>query len=82
MADERRDKGESEVERHNRRLGMRLFLVYLLVYVGFVGMMMVNYRWGGAQLMAGLNVAVVYGMGLIVGAMALSVIYTWLARTE
>ena len=56
-------------------LGVKLFLVYLAVYGGFVGL---NAFWPDVMrrpAFAGVNLAIVYGMGLIVGAFVLAVIY-------
>jgi uncharacterized membrane protein (DUF485 family) len=59
----------------NRRLGLILFLVYLLLYGGFVGLIVVDYKIMAHVVFAGLNLAIVYGMGLILAAIALSIVY-------
>lgn len=66
----------------NSRNGMILFLVYLAIYGGFVGLnafcpdiMDMTPLWG-------LNVAVLYGLALIVIAMVLALIYSWLCRAQ
>jgi uncharacterized membrane protein (DUF485 family) len=69
------------VERHNSRLGLRLFAVYFVAYVAYV---LINSFW--PSLMdevpwGGLNVAVISGLGLIGGAMVLALIYAMLCRT-
>ena len=69
------------VERYNARLGLFLFAVYLLAYGAFV---IINAFWPALMdrvVAAGLNLAVVYGLGLIVGALVLALIYTCLCRT-
>ena len=66
----------------NTRLGLILFAFYLALYLGFV---LINaYR---AQMMetivvAGLNLAIVYGFALIVVALVLALIYGVACRTE
>jgi uncharacterized membrane protein (DUF485 family) len=63
------------VERYNARLGLRLFGLYLAVYAAFVA---VNAFWPALMdivVWAGLNLAVVSGLGLIVGAFVLSLVY-------
>ena len=74
--DEPRDPA---AERHNARLGLALFAVYLLGYGTYV---LVNAFWPGAMdtLIGGVNLAVVSGMGLIVGALVLALIYAALCR--
>jgi uncharacterized membrane protein (DUF485 family) len=72
----------SPVERYNRRLGLVLFFAYLMFYVGFVGVIVVDYRLMGTVVFAGLNLAIVYGMGLIVSAILLSIIFMFACRKE
>ena len=60
---------------HNARIGLVLFGVYLTLYAGFV---LLNAF--AADLMektpfAGLNVAILYGFGLIIGALVMALIY-------
>lgn len=71
---------DPEVARSNARLGLVLFAVYLLAYGSFVGM-----NAFAPQVMdvvvGRLNVAVVYGLALIGGAVVLAVAYALLCRT-
>lgn len=55
--------------------GIWLFVVYLLVYAGFVGINLLRPQWMGASALAGLNLAVVYGFGLILLAIGLGLVY-------
>ncbi len=64
----------------NARLGLWLFGVYLLLYGGFVGISALAPQLLEAQPVAGINLAIVYGMGLIVAAFALALVYGWLCR--
>lgn len=66
---------------HNARLGLRLFCVYLLLYAGFVGINAFAADKMEATPIAGLNIAILYGFGLIIGALLLSFVYGMLCRT-
>lgn len=57
------------------RIGMVLFLVYSLVYAGFVLINTVSPKAMGTVVLAGLNLAVVYGFGLIVLAIVMGLVY-------
>ena len=66
----------------NSRLGLILFAVYTALYVGF---MVISAFWPDVMdrtPVAGLNVAIIYGMTLIVTALVLALIYSWLCRTD
>lgn len=67
-------------ERFNRRLGLILFFIYLALYGAFVAIVAIDYRIMGRIVFSGLNLAIVYGMGLIVGAFLLALVYMGLAR--
>ena len=57
------------------RLGLILFGVYSLIYAGFVLINTFNPKLMGAEVFSGLNLAVVYGFGLIVLAIIMGLIY-------
>jgi len=74
---------ETLVDRtRNARLGRWLFFFYLALYVGY--MYLVAFRadvmrqlpWGGV------NVAVLYGFGLIAAALVVALVYGWLCRVR
>jgi uncharacterized membrane protein (DUF485 family) len=68
--------------RRNTRYGLFLFGAYLLIYSGFV---LLNAFWPsvmGREVAGGINVAIAYGMGLIIAALALALIYGWLCRSS
>ena len=78
------DSGPDPASSYKSRLGVVMFIIYCAVYAGFV---LVNVVAEGKAMavivVAGLNVAVVYGMGLIIFALALALIYNQLcARKE
>jgi len=58
-----------------RRLGVILFAVYGAVYTGFVVINLVRPALMGRVAVGGLNVAVVYGFGLIVLALLMALVY-------
>ena len=66
--------GEDKSAGYKTRTGLWMFFVYCIVYAGFI---VVNSVW--PQLMAkplgSSNLAVIYGMGLIIFALALAVAY-------
>ena len=66
----------------NARLGLWLFAMYLAFYGGFVLLAAFRPAALEATPLAGVNMAVWYGFGLIVGALALACVYGWLCRTE
>ncbi|MXV16994.1 DUF485 domain-containing protein [Hufsiella ginkgonis] len=60
------------------RLGVWFFFVYLFFYAGFVVIGVLNYELLSHEVWGGLNLAIVYGIGLIVFAVLLGVIYNYL----
>jgi hypothetical protein len=67
--------GRDPASQYKTRLGVWMFLVYGLIYAGFVA---INLLWPGAMesvVALGLNLAVVYGFGLIVFALILAIVY-------
>jgi uncharacterized membrane protein (DUF485 family) len=58
-----------------RRLGVIMFLAYGAVYAGFIAVNLVSPVLMEAIVGAGLNLAVVYGLGLIVLALLLALVY-------
>lgn len=61
------------------RIGLFLFSLYSAFYAGFVVLGAAAPGVMEATPVAGLNVAVLYGFGLIVAAFVLAVAYGWLA---
>lgn len=57
------------------RLGVALFIVYGLFYAGFVVINTLSPATMGREILLGLNLAVVYGFGLIIVAIILGLIY-------
>jgi uncharacterized membrane protein (DUF485 family) len=66
----------------NARYGLVLFLAYLVVYVGFVALSAFSPATMARPVVAGVNVAVVYGFGLIALAFVLAIVYMVLCGRE
>ena len=64
---------------YNARLGLVLFVIYLIIYGVFVALCTFALDTMGRP-MLGMNVAVCYGFGLIVTAFVLAAIYLFLCR--
>lgn len=64
-----------EIITRNARYGLILFLVYLVVYGGFVALSAFSPETMAAPAIAGVNVAVVYGFVLIGLALVLAIVY-------
>jgi len=64
----------------NASLGMKLFLLYLAFYVVYVGLAAFAPEKLRAVGLFGLNVAVLYGFGLIIAALLLALVYAWVCR--
>lgn len=69
--------GKDHSIEYKTRLGVILFFVYLLVYAGFVAIGIFYPQMMGAKAIAGLNLAFVYGMGLIVLAIIMGLVYNY-----
>ncbi|MCA9233035.1 MAG: DUF485 domain-containing protein [Planctomycetales bacterium] len=59
----------------NTRIGMVLFTIYLLFYGGFVLLNTFSPSTMEATPVAGINVAILYGFGLIIVAFMLALLY-------
>ncbi len=66
-------------ERHNARLGLILFGVYLFAYAAYMLINAFAPKWMD-EVVGGVNVAVVSGFGLIGGAVLLAVVYAFACR--
>lgn len=62
-------------ERRNSRIGLVLFFIYLIIYGAFVWLSAFDAEFMASHAVAGVNVAVAWGFGLIVGALVLALIY-------
>lgn len=60
-------------------LGLRLFPVYLILYGGYMGITVFAPSWMAATIV-GINIAILYGLALIVVALLLALVYVTLLR--
>lgn len=67
--------GKDPAFAYKRRLGVIMFIIYGAIYAGFVVVNLVTPQHMGDMVFAGLDVAVVYGFGLIVLALILALVY-------
>ena len=61
--------------KRNAHLGLWLFALYCLGYGGFMALTAFYPSVIGSKPFGGINLAIIYGFGLIVGALILAVIY-------
>ena len=70
------------MESKNARLGLQLFFVYLFLYGGFVLINTFSPETMELTPVAGINLAILYGFGLIIAALVLSLIYGVMCKGE
>ncbi len=66
--------------RRRARLGLVLFSVYFVLYVGFMLLNVFDPAFMERTPFAGVNLAILYGFGLIGAALVLALLYAWLCR--
>ena len=74
------DDHHPETVSRNARVGLWLFLVYLLLYGGFMALNAFFPHRMAAAPFGGVNLAVLYGLVLIVAAFVLALVYVMLVR--
>jgi uncharacterized membrane protein (DUF485 family) len=57
------------------RAGLTLFFLYVLLYAGFMGLVLLRPEWLSWRPFGGVNLAIAYGLGLIAAALVLAAIY-------
>lgn len=67
--------GKDEAAEIKSRVGLILFGIYSLIYAGFVFINTLTPKTMGTKIIFGLNLAVVYGFGLILLAIIMGVLY-------
>ena len=77
-----KDIGETNMKNSNARLGVQLFVVYLLLYGGFVMINAFAPTMMEMTPVAGINLAILYGFGLIIAALVMALIYGALCSAE
>lgn len=74
--------GKEYASEYKSRIGLRLFAVYGILYAGFIFINTFNSKLMEAIVFAGLNLAVVYGFGLIVTAIVMGLVYNGLCTKK
>ena len=64
-----------EVSAANARAGLILFFIYLAFYAGFMALAAFAPQSMGRPVLGGVNLAITYGMGLILGAFLIAALY-------
>ena len=67
--------GRDPAAAYKTRLGVWMFLIYSILYVGFVAINLLWPKMMEGTVFAGLNLAVVYGFALIIVALIQALIY-------
>ena len=70
--------GIENASKKKARLGVWFFFIYLFFYAGFVAIGVLNYELLAIEVVAGLNLALIYGIGLIIFAVLLGILYNYL----
>lgn len=78
----REDTGHDPAAGYKARLGLVLFALYSILYAGFVAINLTLPWMMELPLAWGINLAVVYGFGLIFSALALALVYDALCRSR
>ncbi len=68
-------------ERRKSFIGVVMTIIYAVIYGGFVFLSIFFPSMMGVQTILGMNLAVTYGLGLIVVAIILAIIYNQLVRS-
>jgi len=74
--------GKDPAGPYKQRLGIWMFLFYALFYAGFVAINLLNPLAMGAIVFAGLNLATVYGIALILVAFIQALVYDAMCRKK
>ena len=68
------------MQARNSKIGLILFVIYLLLYGGFVFLNAFSPETMEVTPISGVNLAILYGFGLIVSAILLALLYGYLCR--
>lgn len=74
--------GDSETAVRNARYGSLLFVVYLVLYGCFMALNVYDPKLMSSTPLGGVNLAILFGFGLIVAALLLAGVYMWLVRAD
>ena len=73
---------ESEMiyEKRKSLIGMRMTVLYSVIYAGFIFLSVFRPSWMGTRALFSLNLATAYGLGLILIAIIFALLYNHLCR--
>ena len=74
--------GKDPASDFKKRIGFTMFVIYCVVYAGFVIINVANPLMMEKIVFLGLNLAVVYGFGLILFALILALIYNMMCGAK
>ena len=80
--DRPRDDDHPEISARNARYGLWLFGVYVALYGGFMWLSAFEPQIMSRAPFGGVNLAIIYGFGLIVAALVLALFYMILCRAR
>jgi len=69
--------GKDNAAAKKSRLGVILFIVYTLIYSGFVLIGLTKPELMGLEIAGGQNIAIIYGFGLIILAIVMGFVYNF-----
>ena len=67
-------------EKWKSGFGLRMTLLYSLAYLGFMMLSVFRPEWMGDRALFGMNLAVTYGIGLILLAIVMAIVYNQLCK--
>lgn len=67
--------GKDAASEWKAKLGIKLFWLYCIIYMGFVGIAVFSPETMKIKVLAGTNLAIIYGLALIVFAIILGLVY-------
>ena len=74
--------GRDPAAPYKARLGLRMFALYTVFYAGFVAITFLSPLTMATIVVAGLNLATVYGMALIIAAVVQALVYNAMCRRK
>ena len=77
-----REKEDKAMVARNARMGVILFIIYVVFYGGFMALSAFWPDIMGQPFLGGVNLAIVYGFALIVAAFVLALIYLQTCRNN
>lgn len=81
MRDGETGDSTTEFDSRNARVGLLFFFAYVALYATFVYLSAFRADVMAMKPVAGINVAIWYGLGLIVAAIVLAVIYMFVCKS-